>query len=231
MAGWVVSAIRRPARRRPCPATAPVWRRGPRLSDGLGEPRSAEKNLSNPSPSVPTVASQCHAVSRFGRRRSRSSSRTTRSSSKSPQRQPCVEFRVVAARPLELAVLVVLDEVMVGVAREGEGTEPERIHRRETQQAEAGLRGAEVGQVEIDEVVAQQEVRADGQAVQFAEVRSPSGYGPVDIGADSREGANTAALRVNFQVYGEAAKREAVAVGCHRRHSAGSISLTLRPGG
>ena len=44
------------------------------------------------------------------------------------QRETGVELRIVQPPPLELPVLVMLDEVVIGVAGKGEGVEPQRIH-------------------------------------------------------------------------------------------------------
>ena len=59
-----------------------------------------------------------------------------------------------------------LDQVVVGVAGEGQGVEAERVHRGQVEQPQPGLGGPQVGEVEVDQVVSQQEVRALGQLVQ-----------------------------------------------------------------
>ena len=62
-----------------------------------------------------------------------------------------------------------LDQVMVRVAREGERVQPESIHRRHSQQMQIGRNSLEVGQVEGDEVVAQHQFGALGEAIQPSE--------------------------------------------------------------
>ena len=66
------------------------------------------------------------------------------------QDQAGVEFRVVDLPALQPTVLVVLDQVVVGVARKGQGTELQGVDRRKVQQAQVGLGRLEVGQVESD---------------------------------------------------------------------------------
>ena len=82
------------------------------------------------------------------------------------QRQPGVQLGIVPASPLQRTVLIVLHQIVVRIAGEGQGIEPERVHRRQVQQSQARVGGPQVGQVEIDQVVAQHEVRAVGQLVQ-----------------------------------------------------------------
>ena len=66
-----------------------------------------------------------------------------------------VELRIVDAPALELAVVVVLGQVVIGVARKGQGAELQGIDRWQLQQAQVGLGGFEVGQVEGNEVMAE----------------------------------------------------------------------------
>ena len=60
-----------------------------------------------------------------------------------------------------------LDQVVIGVARKGQGIEPERIHRRQPQQSETGIGGLQMGQVEIDDIVAQQKFYVARESVQL----------------------------------------------------------------
>ena len=50
------------------------------------------------------------------------------------QRQAAIELRVITGRALEAGVLVVLDQVVVRNAGEGEGAEAERVDDRKAQQ-------------------------------------------------------------------------------------------------
>ena len=70
------------------------------------------------------------------------------------QRQPGVQLRVIHPPAFKLPVLVVLDQVVVGIAREGQRVEPQGVDGRQLQEPKAGLCGPQVGQVESDEVVA-----------------------------------------------------------------------------
>ena len=83
-----------------------------------------------------------------------------------PQGKLGVELRVVAAISLELPVLVVLDEVVVRVAGKCQRVEPQGVHRRHLQQPQPGARGPQMGEVELDEVVAEQEARPVGEIVE-----------------------------------------------------------------
>ena len=93
------------------------------------------------------------------------------------QRETGVEFRIVYSPALESAVLVVLDQVMIGIAGKGEGAEPQRIQRREFQQPQVRLRRGQMGQVEGNQVVAQNERRPVGEIVQRRQRRRQAAAG------------------------------------------------------
>ena len=82
------------------------------------------------------------------------------------QRNAGVELGIVHPAALQTAVLVVLDETVIGVAGEGERAETQRVDGREFQKPEGRLRRRQVRQVEGDQVVSQQEGRALGEVVQ-----------------------------------------------------------------
>ena len=82
------------------------------------------------------------------------------------QRQPRIQLRIIAPPALELTVLVVLDEVVVGIAGEGERIQAKRIDARQPQQAQIRLGGFEVRRVEGHQVVANQKTRALRKPVQ-----------------------------------------------------------------
>ena len=67
-----------------------------------------------------------------------------------PQGEFGVEFRVVAALSCELPVLVVLDEMVIRVARERQGVEPQRVHHRHLQKPQVGVRGPKMREVELE---------------------------------------------------------------------------------
>ena len=78
-----------------------------------------------------------------------------------------VELRIVQAPAFEPAVLIVIDQVVIGIAGKRQGVQPQRIHRRDAQELQIGLRGGQMGKIEENQVVAQQEGRSLGQRVQL----------------------------------------------------------------
>ena len=99
-----------------------------------------------------------------------------------------------------------LDEVVIRVAGEGQGIEPERIHRRQMQEPQPGIRGLQMGQVESDQIVAQEEVRAIGKAVQAcqcsvqASACSADSQGLTGIGAYSSDSVDTVVPTADLKV-------------------------------
>ena len=83
------------------------------------------------------------------------------------KRQSGIVFRIVAPLADQVAILVVLDQSMVGVLRKGKRTQHERIERRQAQQPETRRRSAQVLQVEVDQVVAKHNVCAFGEVVEY----------------------------------------------------------------
>ena len=65
-----------------------------------------------------------------------------------------VQIRVVDPASFELPVLIVLDQMMIRIARKGQGIEHQRIHSRKLQESHAGIHGLQMGQIEGDQVVA-----------------------------------------------------------------------------
>ena len=122
------------------------------------------------------------------------------------QGQAGVELRVVDTAAFELAVLVVFDEVVVGVAGEGQGAELQGVNGRQPEQPQVGLGGLEVRQVEVDEVVAQQEVGAVSQPVESdqcrLETQAVAGKDQplFGVGPYSRQGVDAGVLLANFEV-------------------------------
>ena len=78
---------------------------------------------------------------------------------------------VVDASAFELSVLIVLDQMMIGVAGEGQGIEPQGIYRRQAQRSQAGFCRTQMGQVERDQIMAQQVIRTLGECVQVFQGR------------------------------------------------------------
>ena len=85
------------------------------------------------------------------------------------QGKPRVQFRVVDAAPLELSVLVMLDQMVIGIAGKGQWIQAEGVHRRQTQQFQPGIDRPQMRKVEINQVVAEKEVRAGCEVVQLGQ--------------------------------------------------------------
>ena len=62
------------------------------------------------------------------------------------QRQPRIQLRIISPPALELSILVVLDEVVIGITREGERIKTQRIYARQSQEAQVRLGGFEIEQ-------------------------------------------------------------------------------------
>ena len=74
--------------------------------------------------------------------------------------QLTVQKRVVALPAHQTTILVVLHQMVVGVAGEGQGVEAQGIHNRQFQDAQVRVEGLQMGDVEGNDVVAQQELAA-----------------------------------------------------------------------
>ena len=107
------------------------------------------------------------------------------------QREPGIELWIVQSPALELSILVMLDEVVIGIAGEGQRIEPQRIYRRQPQKPKIGFCLGEVREVEDDQVVAQQEVGPIGEVVQLGQCRrqvaAPEDQRLIDIGTHCGE--------------------------------------------
>ena len=116
---------------------------------------------------------------------------------------------------VELAVLVMLHQVVVGVAGKGQRAESERVHRRAFQHFQVRLGGGQVRQVKGDDVVAQNEIYSLGHVVQLGkgcgqgEVSVGIDQGLAAVGAQCGEGVDTLVLGADFEVEGETVSEEA----------------------
>ena len=138
------------------------------------------------------------------------------------QREAGVQFRVIDPPAHEAAVLIVLDQAVIGIAREGERAEPQRVHRRQGEQPQVGLRRLEVGQVEGNQVVAEEEGDAVGERVEPRQFRcrTVAVAALARIAAHRPEGVNAAILLADLQVEREAAGLEGlVPLRAHRIRS------------
>ena len=134
---------------------------------------------------------------------------------KDVQREPGIELGVVHPPALELPVLVVLDQVVIGIARKGEGIEPQRIDGRQPQQPKIGLCRGEMRQVEEDQVVPQQEVGSTRELVQPRQCRCQVAAAKdapfAGIRAHRGERMDAAVLLADFEVQRETGGRKCLA--------------------
>lgn len=72
---------------------------------------------------------------------------------------------------LELAILVMLDQMVVRVARKGQRIQPQRIDHRQCQQPQSGCGRGEMRAIEVDEIVAEHEAATRGQCIEAAQRR------------------------------------------------------------
>ena len=89
--------------------------------------------------------------------------------------QAGVQLRVVQPPALELAILIVLYQVVIGVARKGQRIEPQGIHHGQPEQAQIRLGRSQMRCVERHQVMAEQKGGALGEGIQLssAVLRSP----------------------------------------------------------
>ena len=103
-----------------------------------------------------------------------------------------------------------LDQVVIRVAGKGQRIEPECIYRGQPQQPQTGCRGLQMGQIEIDQIVAQQKVRATGKIVQLAQCRAQAIAGPgkderlTGFRTHRREFVDAAVLNADFKIQRDA---------------------------
>ena len=138
------------------------------------------------------------------------------------QREPGIELRVVQPAAFELSVLVVLDQVVIGIARKGERIEPQRIHRRQAQEPKIGLRRLDMREIEGDQVVPEQKGRAVGQHIQLLQRRrqipASKDQAASGIGPQCGKGADATVANADFEVQRQAAGGEAAVVVRRRGH-------------
>ena len=134
------------------------------------------------------------------------------------QRQPGVQFGIIQTAPYQGSVLVVLDQIMIGIPGEGQRIEPERVHRGQTQQAQAGICSSQVGQVEADHVVPQHKVRAVSQVVQPGQRRRQivahpgNDQGLSGVRPHTGQGVDALIRPANFQIQRQTARQHVSSV-------------------
>ena len=128
------------------------------------------------------------------------------------QGQPGVELRVVQLAALELPVLVMLDQAVVGVARKGQRIQAERVHHRQLQQLQVGTGCRQVRPVEGDEVVAKDECRRAGEFVEhcqsLGQVAATEHTGIAGVAEHAGKGMDRVVRDTDFEVDGNAARRK-----------------------
>ena len=144
------------------------------------------------------------------------------------KRQLGIVDRIVPPLPDQVAILVVLDESVVGVLRKGERTQHERVERRKFQQPKMRHRRAQVRQVEVDQVVAEHDIRALGEFVQFRQrtrerpcVQRLAGK-RLAVGIDARQGTDRLRAAVDLEVDGQIAHQRS------RRVSVAGVTIRRR---
>ena len=90
------------------------------------------------------------------------------------QRKTGVELGIVDPSALEPAVLIVLDQVVIGIAGEREGAETQRVHGRQRQHPQVRPRRPEVREIEGNQVMAENEGRPVGKFVELRQCRGRS---------------------------------------------------------
>ena len=115
-----------------------------------------------------------------------------------------VEFGVAGVSTLQPAVLIVLDQVVIGVAGERKRVQPERVDRRFRQKPQAGTCFFQVEQIVLDDVVTEHELRAIGVIVERAQ-RACEVAAAIDTRVryprmDGGEASYFAGVRVDFEV-------------------------------
>ena len=111
--------------------------------------------------------------------------------------------------------------MVVGIAGEGEWIEPEGVDRRKLKQSKVRVCGLQIGQIEVDDVVAQKEVRAVGEVVEIVqrpgEAATSAGKGQRSacIRPNSPECVDALVSGADFEVQGETAEQwTGAAVAC-----------------
>ena len=110
---------------------------------------------------------------------------------------------------------LMLDQVVIGIAREGERVQPQSIHRRRPKARQPRPVGRKMRQVVAQDVVPDQMRRTRAEGFQPVERRVERGPGSGAVGqclpAPQRaEREEPGGLRVHFQINGQAARQEAI---------------------
>jgi len=148
------------------------------------------------------------------------------------QSEAGVQFGVIQPAPPQRPVLVVFHQVVIGIAGKGERVEAERVHRRQPQQSDVGVGGPQVGQVEVDEVVPQHEVRAVGQLVQPGQRRRQTAAagkreGFIGVWPHTSESMDAAVVPTDFQIQRQATRQGIIALPVERIYAKPTVAVLI----
>ena len=105
---------------------------------------------------------------------------------------------------LQPPVVMMLDQMVIGIAWKGQWVQPERIDRPGREPGKAGPNGREMRKIEADDIVAEQEIGLGGKRFQPVEGGLPVAVAEDDLlpvpAADGGKGENLRLTRVNFQI-------------------------------
>jgi hypothetical protein len=129
------------------------------------------------------------------------------------ENQPRVELGVVHMPCLQAPVLIVLHQPVIGVLREGQRVEPERVDGRLRKHGRPAARGCgEVRQIEADDVVPQKELGIPGEPVEadqrLVEPAALEDETLIVVRPDRREREEPARHRIDLEVERQAAADE-----------------------
>ena len=170
-------------------------RRQPQVAEERLEPRAIRTNAGQPMPGIQQVGR------RFAQR--------LPLFAKHLQGEACIQFRIVDPPSFELRVLIVLDQVMVGVAGKSQRVQPQGIRPWQPQQTKIGVYSLEVGNVETDQIVTKQAVRTVREVIQrrqcFGQVAAAQSQGFAGVCAYGPKFVNAFVTLADFQIQRDAA--------------------------
>jgi hypothetical protein len=118
--------------------------------------------------------------------------------------------------------MMMLDETVVGIAREGERVEPERIDRPAAECSEPRPHRRQMRQVETDDVVADQEASVSRKRLKpvqrLLEPALPEDNLVLSLAAHRREGEYPCRAGIDLKVDGDATGKQATGQAQHGRH-------------
>jgi hypothetical protein len=123
-----------------------------------------------------------------------------------------VQFRIVAARVLEAAILIVLHQVVIWIPRKRERTDTECVDPWQPQESKIGVGGREMLGIELDDVMTDQELGAFGEVIQALQggrkITTLEMEDLPRIRANASELVDPGVLATDLEVDANAARRE-----------------------